>query len=302
MAVRSLGYRVLRLAVGLMGAKKFFARPLLEIIKITKQKTLPPAPPTLSHPAMSIATQEIAGSPVVFMKHRQPTDRACMLLVGGGWMRYPTKSSLKTALRMGLETGRDMIIPYYPLCLEQPVTCAYQMIYALYRDVVNTYPAEKLIVSGSSSGGNLAMGLVAHINALKEGVPLPGKLYLSSPGNCFRDEKTRQLARKLNPHDILIDVRFIECAKTFMTQGEPVPDYMLYLEDGCYHGLKEAWLSYGSEEVLFSFCHTLSHALERDGVKVTKEIGEGLYHCYPFLPIVREAKPGWRSMIAYHKK
>ena len=32
------------------------------------------------------------------------------------------------------------------------------------------------------------------------------------------------------------------------------------------------------------------------------EIGENLYHCYPFFPIVREAKKGWKNMLEYHKK
>lgn len=41
--------------------------------------------------------------------------------------------------------------------------------------------------------------------------------------------------------------------------------------------------------------------LRRSGVNVISEITEGLYHCYPFFPLVKEAKPGWEKMIAYHR-
>lgn len=40
-------------------------------------------------------------------------------------------------------------------------------------------------------------------------------------------------------------------------------------------------------------------ALKRDGVRVRLEIGKGMFHCYPFFPIVKESKEAWDRMIAY---
>ena len=87
-----------------------------------------------------------------------------------------------------------------------------------------------------------------------------------------------------------------------LTRGKKVPEYMLYLEKGEYHGLEEAYISYGSDEVLYAAYEPIKTRLEECGVKVIPEIGENLYHCYPFFPIVREAKKGWKNMLEYHKK
>ena len=38
-------------------------------------------------------------------------------------------------------------------------------------------------------------------------------------------------------------------------------------------------------------------ALKRDGVMVNLEIGKGMFHCYPFFPIVSETKEAWNRMI-----
>ena len=40
----------------------------------------------------------------------------------------------------------------------------------------------------------------------------------------------------------------------------------------------------------------IKNRLEECGVKVISEIGDNLYHCYPFFPVVKEAKLGWENM------
>lgn len=107
--------------------------------------------------------------------------------------------------------------------------------------------------------------------------------------------------RILNEKDVLLDVSYMEIAKSIMTHGKNVPEYMLHLEKGDYRGLEEVYLSYGSDEILYAAYEIIKNRLEEHGVKVISEIGERLFHCYPFFPIVREAKPGWEKMLEYHK-
>ena len=76
---------------------------------------------------------------------------------------------------------------------------------------------------------------------------------------------------------------------------------MLYLEEGDYTGLEEVYISYGGDEILLACYDPITKALRSSDVKVISEIAEGLYHCYPFFPLVKEAKPGWEKMIAYHR-
>ena len=100
---------------------------------------------------------------------------------------------------------------------------------------------------------------------------------------------------------ILLTLSFVKIFGKIMAHGKDMPEYMLYLEKGDYHGVEEVYLSYGSDEVLYAAYDTIKDKLENDGVKVISEIGENLFHCYPFFPIVKEIKTGWKNMLQYHK-
>ena len=41
--------------------------------------------------------------------------------------------------------------------------------------------------------------------------------------------------------------------------------------------------------------------MKQYGVRYRMIVGEGMFHCYPVFPIVKEAKEGWRQMIALLK-
>ena len=194
-----------------------------------------------------------------------------------------------------------MVVPYYPLCIDYSIDQVYDFIYLLYQSMLETYDASRILVTGSSSGATLGLGLAAHINAKGEGVPIPEKMYLSSPGNCFQDEKALEKGYVLNDKDILLDMSYMTKMPDIMSHGKDVPKYMIYLEEGEYTGLKEVYISYGGDEILLACYDSIIKVLRSSGVNVISEITEGLYHCYPFFPLVKEAKPGWEKMIAYHR-
>lgn len=78
----------------------------------------------------------------------------------------------------------------------------------------------------------------------------------------------------------------MEIIDKIMTHGKTIPEYMLYLEKGDYHGLEEVYLSDGSDEVLYAAYEPIKTKLEECGVRVISKIGENLYHCYPLFHVV----------------
>ena len=174
------------------------------------------------------------------------------------------------------------------------------MLYGLYKDLLKEYKPENIKICGSSSGGALAIALSSHINYMNEGIPQPKGMYLSSPGTFIQDPKDLQLAKELSKKDILMDWKYMETAKGF-TMADDTPEYMCVVEKGNYKGLEEVYLCFGQDECLYAGYNVVKRSFERDGVKVISELGKGLYHCYPFFPLVNEAKPGWNHMIEYLK-
>lgn len=297
----SLTYRLFKGIVRLAGIKRFFRKSEREILAVARKEEKKVTVPHLSAEGLHYDIREFRGHKVIHITHREGGQGVCFFLIGGGMLKSPTKYSVKNALRIAAESGRDLVIPYYPLCTTRSIDEVYDWLYALYRSVLEHYGVSDMLVTGSSSGGTLALGLVSYLNEAGEVASLPKRIYASSPGDCFRREEVIARSRALNEKDILLDAAFMGTMEKIMTKGKRVPEYMLYPEEGNYRGLEEVYLSYGSDEVLFAAYEALKERLEEHGVRVISEIGENLFHCYPFLPVVPEARPGWEKMLEYHR-
>ncbi|MGI6608563.1 MAG: alpha/beta hydrolase fold domain-containing protein [Erysipelotrichaceae bacterium] len=297
----SFKYRFLKGLIKLMGVKNFFSKDKAEIVSKARKGMEKTKVPIFSHSEINYEIKDFCGEKVVYISHKKPTKKACLFIIGGGMLAHPLPGSVKTALKIAVQSGRNMLVPYYPLCIDYTIAEVYDWLYPLYKSMLETYKVEDILVTGSSSGASLALGLVSHINALGKKAELPKRIYASSPGQCFTDIETIRKGRILNEKDIILPVSYMEIAESILTHGENVPEYMLYLEKGDYHGLEEVYLSYGSNEVLYAAYEVIKNRLEEHGVRVISEIGENLFHCYPFFPVVREAKPGWENMLKYHK-
>ena len=128
---------------------------------------------------------------------------------------------------------------------------------------------------------------------------MPGKIYASSPGTLLLTEEEKRKAAVFDKTDIIMSQKGTLVVWEGMTGGREVPDYMKYLQLGDYTGLSDVYLSFGGDEVFAAAAESIKAALEKYDVKVTLEIGDGMYHSYAALPLVKEAEEGYRHMISY---
>ncbi len=83
---------------------------------------------------------------------------------------------------MSKELNIDFVLPFYPLVhTGNTLIDVYDMVYSLYKNMLNEYSAENIYFLGTSSGANLALGLISYINEKGEGLAMPGKVYAGSP-------------------------------------------------------------------------------------------------------------------------
>ena len=216
-------------------------------------------------------------------------------------LKYPTMTQARKFIDLSKKIDRDIVLPYYPLCPENTLPDVFDMLYNLYKKLLLQYPAENILLLGGSSGDNLAFGLVSHINAQREKLPKPGKIYASSPGTMLITDKEKTRAAALNKTDVVMSTSALETIFDCMAGGRIVPNYMKYLQCGNYSGLKSAYLCFGGDEIFSAAAYSIKASLEKYGVDVTLEIGEGLYHCYSVMPLVKEARQGYENMIEYCK-
>ena len=292
-------YEFLKGLVRASGIKKrWVSRSTGELLAARRVQNAKTTIPELKDDAFFIRRIDVMGFPVLKLIHKEPTDRANLFLIGGGMISAPRPASIKKALRFARETGLDLFIPYYPLCTDYPLTRAYEMIHETYRVMLRDYSAEHISVLGTSSGGNLALGMVPYINDGHGDTPMPGYIMAISPGTCVDTEEEWQRMLELDRKDVAIPAQYMKTAVEIMRHGDDsVPDYMIWLQRADFTGCPPVTLIYGTDETLYACAPALEGALERAGASVDWIIGEGMFHCYPVFPIVKEAKEGWRQMI-----
>lgn len=295
----SVKYTAIKGAVRLLNVQSIMAKPYVELIKLFKTADAVPDIPQLSDPELEIETFEVNGQPVLWVRHKAPCGKALVYVVGGGMLKYPKPAQAKEQLRLAKETHRDIIMPYYPLAPQHNLLDVYDMLYATYKKLLEHYEAQNIAFLGGSSGGNHTLGLISHINAKAENLPMPGKVYVSSPGTMLKTTGEIKRAIKLDKTDLVMSVKALRQIFDGMTGTKPVPDYMRYLQCGDYTGLQSAYLCFGGDEVFAAAAPSIKKRMEECGVHVTLEIGAGLYHCYSAMPLVPEAQQGYQNMINY---
>ncbi len=259
--------------------------------------------PNLKDDAFAIGCVEVMGCPVLKLIHRERADRANLFIIGGGMISAPRPGAVRKALRFAKETGLDVFVPYYPLCTDYPLTRAYAMIHETYKVMLRDYTADHISVLGTSSGGNLALGMVPYINDGHGDVPMPGYIMAISPGTCVDTDGEWRRMQELDKVDVAIPAEYMKTAVEIMRCGDTsVPEYMIWLQKGDFTHCPRVTFMYGSDETLYACAPSFEAAMRKYGVDYEMIVGEGMFHCYPVFPVCNEAKAGWRQMIRLVKQ
>ncbi len=298
----SFQYEVLKRLVKMLGLKRMWGGSVDELLVKKRRQNARNRIPELRDPEIQVVKTEVMGFPVLKMLHPGRAKKANLFIIGGGMVSAPRPSSVKKALRFAKETGLDLYVPYYPLCTEYPLTKAYEMVHETYKAMLREYAPENISVLGTSSGGNLALGLVAYINAKHLDTPMPAHIMAISPGTCVADEEEWRRMKELDRLDVAIPAQYMKDAVTVMRHGdESVPEYMIWLQKGDFTNCPRVTFIYGSDETLYAVAPSFERAMRKYGVDYRMIVGKGMFHCYPVFPIVPEAKEGWRQMVELMK-
>lgn len=297
----SAKYTLLKVIAKILRLQNMMKKPYSQLQKKFKTQTAYPVIPECIEEDLDFSTFKVGVNPVLHVKHKAPAEQVCIYLIGGGMLKYPKKDEVKEQIKLARLTGRDMVLPYYPLVPDNSILDVYEMLYQLYKKLIEEYEHENIAIAGGSSGGNLALGLISYINEKGEGIPMLGKIYAASPGTMIYTEEEKRKAKILDGRDLIMSIIALENIQAGMENGREVPEYMRYLQRGDYTGLKEAYLIFGGDEVFSAAADTIAEQIRKFGVDVRLEIGEGMYHMYSMMPLVPEAKKAYQDMIEYLK-
>lgn len=273
---------------------------ILESVKKTNEKCNFKIPTDNACIYSDVVIQEVHHC-LRMQKEEQPAKKAILFFFGGGMIRGCNDGVVKSARKYGERSGRDVWLPYFPLCTDHCVTETYDMIYNTYKEMLKVYEPKNIALVGFSSGGAMAIGLCCHINALKEeNVSMPGLIVAVSPGSVPYSDEEKQKMEELNPLDIMLDKRFMaEVVKGIMVKGQEVPDYMVHTVLGDYSNFPMTHIYYATHEILYAEAEYFEKAFKKYNSKYEMHIKEGMFHCYPSFTFYPEGKEAEDQIVGY---
>lgn len=294
----SVKYTLIKGVFHVVPMQKMMAMPYEKLMEKFKTKQAVPNIPKLSDQALDFSVSKVSGCPVLEVSHKKPQNALCIYVVGGGMLKYPKPSQAKSMVALAKETGRDVWLPYFPLCPDYHLFDALEMLYETYKAALKRYEPEQIAFFSGSSGAYMTLCLMTLINQKAENLPMPGKLMLSSPGSALLPEERRH-AEALNKTDLIMSTAALDNIFAGMAGGKELPEPFYYMQKGIYTGVKDVFLSYGGDEVFSAAAESTAKRLRSFGANVTLEVAAGMYHTYAAMPLVPEAQPGYERAIAY---
>lgn len=168
---RALVHQILADAPFDLGGDVAIQRPLLEQIL-----TAHPLPADVQ-----TTPGELGGVPVIFIDIAGTEPKGTLFhLHGGGFAMGSALSSVGLASSLARKTGMRAVTVEYRLAPEAPYPAAIQDVTAAYRALLEQIDsADRVVVTGESAGGNLAIGLLLASKA--DHLAMPAAALLLSP-------------------------------------------------------------------------------------------------------------------------
>ena len=111
-------------------------------------------------------------------------------------------------------------------------------------------------------------------------------------------EEERKAVEALDEKDVAISAEYMFTAEEILRHGETdIPEYMIFLPKGDFTYDGKITLIYGSDECLYGFAPSFERAFAKYHAEYDLIVGEGMFHCWPVFPVVKEARQGWDLMI-----
>nr|WP_295468714.1 alpha/beta hydrolase [Mesorhizobium sp.] len=139
-------------------------------------------PPAAVAKRVDISRRDVAGSPVYEVRPRNANanDRRILYLHGGAYVFEITPFHWRLIAEMAERLQARITVPIYPIAPEHRFEDMFGMVAETYRAMLDETPAQEIVFMGDSAGGNMAVVLT--MMAAEEGLPLPARHVLISPG------------------------------------------------------------------------------------------------------------------------
>lgn len=223
-------------------------------------------------------------------------DSAVMMVHGGAFVSTGIVHYVPYAASLSRFFRRAVYIFEYRLAPEHPFPAALDDSLAIYRELLDRYPPDKLAVIGDSCGGGIALALLCRLR--DEGLPLPAAYAGLTP--WFDLQMTGAAARNPAATDPFVSRDWIIARGSDYAAGAPLDHPLISPLHADLSGLPPLFLGAGGEDITRDDSRRLAQRAQAAGTPVELDIPPHMIHGYHGLSgMAPECADGCRRIAAF---
>jgi len=203
-----------------------------------------------------------------------PADRVYLDIHGGGLVMMGGEAARLMGLMVAARIGVATWSIDYRMPPDHPYPAALDDCLAVYRQLLDRYPAHRIVVGGISGGGNLAAALA--LRARDEGLPLPAGLVLQTPKLDLTESGDSLTV--LRGIDVMLRAPMIGANRLYAGGGDPTHPYLSPLFGDFSGGFPPTLLQAGTRDLYLSNAVRMHRALLKAGAPAELHVFEGMPH------------------------
>jgi acetyl esterase/lipase len=215
-----------------------------------------------------------------YIRLEDATDRATLLYFHGGGYVFGNPGTHRQHLaRLAYETDTDAFAPQYRLAPEHKYPAAVEDALTAYNALLASgRQPERIVVSGDSAGGGLALALLLKIR--EQGLPMPGGSMLFSP---YTDLTHSSYTISTNADTDYLPVAELSRPNHSYANADQLTDPMVSPVFADLTGLPPMLVLAGGAEMILDDSVRLTGNARRDGVDTTLVVEGEMMHVWPAL-------------------
>lgn len=263
--------------------KKSMATVAAAAVRIAAPKA-DPAPAARITRSCEVSVRDVKGFRCYTVAPRASVASAAVLyLHGGAYISEITPQHWSFVARLVRRLGCRVEVPIYGLAPQHCYREAYPMMRELYGELIAGYGPGKVAIAGDSAGGGLALGAVMSLPDWS--LPPPASVLLLSPWLDLTMSNPDSIGvERTDPW--LSRTGLIEAGQCWADGDDPTIAQLSPL-NGPMSGLPPIEVYVGTHDVFWPDTRRLR---DLAGATVTLHETPGLFHVFPLVPFVPEAR------------
>jgi acetyl esterase/lipase len=229
-------------------------------------------------PGVTAASRRLGGVVADEVRHESTDDDVTVLhLHGGGYVTGEPTGWRTWSVPMAIASRATIVLPDYRLAPEHPFPAALDDAAAAWKELTSSVDPSRVVLSGDSAGGGLAVALAAQLR--DEGSTLPAGLLLISPWLDLT--ANRRADHDLARRDPMLNAGWLERSADAYGASTPLADAGISPLLGSLAGLPPALVQAGADDLLIADSIRFARAVIDAGGEATLSIGNDLWHDFP---------------------